>query len=57
MALVESLCDRVAVITHGRVVAAGTVAEVRGAGSLEDAFVHLVGGRVGGGEGLSWLAS
>ena len=57
MALVEALCDRVAVITHGQVVAAGTLSEVRGAGSLEDAFVHLVGGRVGGGEGLSWLAS
>jgi ABC-2 type transport system ATP-binding protein len=57
MALVEALCDHVAVITHGHVVAAGPVADVRGAGSLEDAFVHLVGGHVGGGEGLSWLAS
>lgn len=57
MALVETLCDHVAVITQGRVVAAGALADVRGAGSLEDAFVHLVGGRVGGREGLSWLAS
>ncbi|RJQ80517.1 ABC transporter ATP-binding protein [Pseudonocardiaceae bacterium YIM PH 21723] len=57
MALVENLCDRVAVITSGRVVAAGTLAEVRGPHTLEEAFVRLVGGRVGGAEGLSWLAS
>jgi ABC-2 type transport system ATP-binding protein len=57
MALVEALCDHVAVITHGQVVAAGALADVRGGGSLEDAFVRLVGGHVGGGEGLSWLAS
>ena len=58
MALVEQLCTHVAVITRGRVVAAGPVALVRGAAtSLEEAFVHIVGGRTGGGEGLSWLAS
>ncbi|MFR9751300.1 ABC transporter ATP-binding protein [Nocardia sp. 004] len=57
MALVESMCDRVAVLTGGRVVAAGTLDEVRGDASLEEAFVRLVGGRVGGAEGLSWLAS
>ena len=44
-------------ITRGRVVASGAVDEVRGEGSLEDAFVHIVGGRTGGAEGLSWLAS
>ncbi|MET9486068.1 ABC transporter ATP-binding protein [Nocardia sp. NPDC006630] len=57
MALVENICDRVAVIDKGKVVAGGTVAEVRGAGTLEEAFVRLVGGHVGGEEGLSWLAS
>ncbi|MBB5914576.1 ABC-2 type transport system ATP-binding protein [Nocardia transvalensis] len=57
MALVENMCDHLAVINHGRVVSAGTVAEVRGDGTLEEAFVRLVGGRVGGDEGLSWLAS
>ncbi|HEV7976359.1 ABC transporter ATP-binding protein [Amycolatopsis sp.] len=57
MALVEQLCSHVAVITKGRVVATGSVDDVRGGGSLEDAFVHLVGGRTGGAEGLSWLAS
>lgn len=56
MALVEQLCTHVAVITRGRVVAAGPVALVRGTTSLEEAFVHIVGGRTGGGEGLSWLA-
>jgi ABC-2 type transport system ATP-binding protein len=57
MALVEQLCGHVGVITRGRVVASGPLDEVRGDTSLEDAFVHLVGGRTGGGEGLSWLAS
>jgi ABC-2 type transport system ATP-binding protein len=57
MELVEKLCDHVAVITRGRVVASGPVDQVRGGQSLEQAFVHLVGGRTGGGEGLSWLAS
>ncbi|MFI5780509.1 ABC transporter ATP-binding protein [Nocardia sp. NPDC051570] len=57
MALVEDLCDRLAVINRGQVVAAGTVDQVRGAGTLEEAFVRLVGGRIGGDEGLAWLAS
>jgi ABC-2 type transport system ATP-binding protein len=57
MALVEQLCDHVAVIVSGRVVAAGTVDEVRGAGTLEDRFVELSGGPRGLGGGLSWLAS
>lgn len=58
MALVERLCDHLAVIDKGKVVAHGTLEEVRGAQeSLDDAFVHLVGARTGGSEGLSWLAS
>jgi ABC-2 type transport system ATP-binding protein len=57
MELVEKLCDHVAVITRGRVVASGAVDEVRGDRTLEQAFVHLVGGHTGGAEGLSWLAS
>lgn len=56
MSLVEDLCDRVAVIAGGRVLADGTLAEVRGAASLEDTFVRLVGEReIGTGE-LAWLA-
>ncbi|MFE6868789.1 ABC transporter ATP-binding protein [Kitasatospora sp. NPDC057692] len=57
MALVESLCDHVAVIADGRVAAAGPLAEVRGGRALEDVFVELVGARTGGREGLEWLAS
>jgi len=57
MALVEQLCDTVAVMVKGRVAAAGPLAEVRAAGSLEQAFVRLAGGDARGGKGLSWLAS
>lgn len=54
MDLVQRMCDHVAVIAAGHVLAAGTVDEVRGDQSLEDRFVQLVGGR-GSGEGLAWL--
>ncbi len=57
MALVELVCTHVAVISDGRVRAAGTVDEVRGGRSLEAAFVDLVGAEIGGTEGLAWLAS
>ncbi len=57
MPVVEQLCDHVAVIAGGRVVASGPLHEVRGGGTLEDRFVDLVGGQpVSAGE-LSWLAS
>jgi ABC-2 type transport system ATP-binding protein len=45
MDLVQRMCDHVAVISAGRVLAAGTVDEVRAGESLEDRFVQLVGGR------------
>ena len=56
MELVEKLCDHVAVVAAGRVVAAGPLDEVRGGGSLEDRFVDLVGApdRT---RDLSWLRS
>ncbi len=57
MALVERLCDRVAVVADGKVVAAGTVDEVRAGGTLEDAFVELVGASTRGVEGLRWLSA
>ncbi len=54
MDLVQRMCDHVAVIAQGHVLAAGTLDEVRAGASLEDRFVQLVGGRSGG-EGLAWL--
>ena len=44
------------VIANGRLVASGTLDQIRDGGSLDDAFVRLVGGRISV-EGLSWLAS
>ena len=54
MDLVQRMCDHVAVVAAGNVLAAGTVDEVRGGVSLEEKFVELVGGRTTS-EGLSWL--
>lgn len=57
MALVEQICDHVAIIAKGQALAEGMVEQVRGDQRLEDVFVRLVGVRVTGAEGLSWLAS
>jgi ABC-2 type transport system ATP-binding protein len=57
MALVEQLCDTVAIMAEGGVVAAGPLDQVRGESTLEEAFVRLVGADARAGEGLSWLAS
>ncbi len=54
MDLVQRMCDHVAVVAGGRLLAAGTVDEVRAGASLEDRFVQLVGGRSRT-EGLGWL--
>jgi ABC-2 type transport system ATP-binding protein len=54
MALVEQFCDHVAVVAAGRVLAAGTVEQVRAGQALEDRFMELLGGSAGTGE-LSWL--
>ena len=54
MDLVQRMCDNVAVISAGRVLAAGTVDEVRDGSTLEDRFVELVGGRHHA-EGPEWL--
>ncbi|KGJ72543.1 ABC transporter [Cryobacterium roopkundense] len=54
MDLVQRMCDHVAVIAAGRVVAAGTIDEVRNGSTLEDRFVELVGGRHRA-EGPTWL--
>ncbi|MFC6359126.1 ABC transporter ATP-binding protein [Luteococcus peritonei] len=56
MELVESLCDAVAVVSAGRILAAGTVEQVRAGRSLQERFVEMVGGgRADAGEGLTWL--
>jgi ABC-2 type transport system ATP-binding protein len=57
MALVEQLCDTVAIMVKGTVAAAGPLGEIRGEGSLEETFVRLAGGNARPAEGLSWLAS
>ncbi len=54
MDLVQRMCDHVAVIAAGRVLAAGTVDEVRAGQSLQDRFLELVGGRHHS-EGPQWL--
>ena len=39
----EKLCDRVVIIKNGRLVASGTMEEVRGDSSLESVFLELEG--------------
>ncbi|WP_254629892.1 ABC transporter ATP-binding protein [Curtobacterium sp. Csp2] len=56
MELVQRTCDSVAIIVGGKVLAAGTMAQVRGRRSLEDKFVELAGGRVVA-ESMEWLHS
>jgi len=56
MDLIQRVCDSVAIIVNGKVLASGTVDEVRGGRSLEDRFVELAGGRKAA-EGLEWLHS
>jgi ABC-2 type transport system ATP-binding protein len=43
MALVERVCDHVAIVGHGRILARGTLEEVSGGGDLEERFVGLIG--------------
>ena len=57
MPLVESLCDHVAVINDGRVLAAGTMGRVLGGESLDAVFVRLVGSRPLERGDLAWLST
>ncbi|TQM63086.1 ABC-type multidrug transport system ATPase subunit [Klugiella xanthotipulae] len=54
MELIQRVCDHVAVIVQGNVVAAGTVDDVRGEGTLESRFLELTGPDTRT-EGLEWL--
>jgi ABC-2 type transport system ATP-binding protein len=61
MELVERLCDRAAIIQNGRLVANGSLAELRLAAgldetaTLENVFLSLVGAGQPSATGLSWL--
>jgi ABC-2 type transport system ATP-binding protein len=55
MELVEGLCDRVAVIAGGRVLAEDTIGGLTRGGSLHDRFLELVGATDSAGKGLTWL--
>ena len=56
MDLVQRICDHVAVIVGGVILADGTMKAVRGDKTLEERFVELAGGRKTV-EGLEWLHS
>ena len=55
MDLVERLCDHVAVIHQGRVVASGRTEELRNGRGLEEAFIEVVGASEIDHQALSWL--
>ena len=58
MELVERLCDDVAIMAGGRVLAAGPLDQLRGGRPLEEVFVELVGGGVAPEQGsLAWLGA
>jgi len=53
--VVERLCDRVAILSEGRIVAEGTVEQLRSAEeTLEDIFLRVIGGERTA-EPLTWL--
>jgi len=53
--VVERLVSHVGIIRDGRLAAQGTLAEVRGALTLEEVFIRTVGEERGDVRGLSWL--
>ena len=55
MEVVERVCDRVAILARGQVIAEGAVDDLRGGRRLEDVFIELVGGRETGEAILGWL--
>jgi ABC-2 type transport system ATP-binding protein len=57
MELVESLCDELAVVAQGRVLATGTLDDVRAGATLQSRFLKLVGFEASEEESLTWLRS
>jgi ABC-2 type transport system ATP-binding protein len=57
MEVVERLCDRVAVVHKGRVVAEGAIDDLRGGRRLEDVFIELVGADETDAGALGWLGA
>lgn len=57
MDLVERMCDHVAVMARGSLLASGPIDSVRGSGRLEDAFISMVGATPLDPTRLSWLDS
>jgi ABC-2 type transport system ATP-binding protein len=54
MNLIERVCDSVAIIVNGSVLAQGEMDDVRAGSTLEERFVELAGGRRAA-EGMEWL--
>lgn len=55
MDLVDRMCDHVAVMARGALLAAGPIEQLRGGQRLEDAFISLVGATPLDPDRLSWL--
>ena len=56
--LVESMCDHIAVMSHGQILASGPIDAVMAGRPLQDAFLAIVGARPDEADGrLSWLGS
>jgi len=55
MEVVERLCDHVAIIAGGRILAAGPLDALPSGHHLEEVFLHVVGGGPVTGTDLSWL--
>jgi ABC-2 type transport system ATP-binding protein len=56
MNLIERICDSVAIIVGGAVLASGAMEQVTAGTSLEERFVELAGGRRAA-EGMEWFHS
>lgn len=55
MDLVDRMCDHVAVMARGGLLASGPIDQLRGAGRLEDAFISMVGSSPVAPGALTWL--